>query len=180
MSDERPELAFVVQRYGAGITGGSESLARAVAERLAGEYRDHGVHDLRARLRDLAQRAARGARAAREEWSPPLPVGEERDLAAFNAFAEPLYGRRRTSDEDERAQWLRRQGPEVPRLVEALRAEKDRFAAVVFFTYLYYPTYWGLAAAPERSVLVPTTHDEPPLRFSIYREVFALPRAFGS
>jgi glycosyltransferase involved in cell wall biosynthesis len=32
---------------------------------------------------------------------------------------------------------------------------------------------------PERAALVPTTHDEPPLRFSIYREVFALPRAFG-
>jgi glycosyltransferase involved in cell wall biosynthesis len=28
-------------------------------------------------------------------------------------------------------------------------------------------------------VLVPTTHDEPPLRFDIYREVFALPRAFA-
>ena len=26
---------------------------------------------------------------------------------------------------------------------------------------------------------MPTTHDEPPLRFSIYREVFALPRAFA-
>ena len=60
-----------------------------------------------------------------------------------------------------------------------MRAERDRFAAFVFFTYLYYPTYWGLAAVPERAVLVPTTHDEPPLRFSIYREVFALPRAFG-
>jgi glycosyltransferase involved in cell wall biosynthesis len=48
----------------------------------------------------------------------------------------------------------------------------------VFFTYLYYPTYWGLAAVAERSALVPTTHDEPPLRFGIYREVFDLPRAF--
>ena len=67
----------------------------------------------------------------------------------------------------------------MPALVEALREEKDRFAAVVFFTYLYYPTYGGLQAAPERAVLVPTTHDEPPLRFSVYREVFSLPRAFG-
>jgi glycosyltransferase involved in cell wall biosynthesis len=69
----------------------------------------------------------------------------------------------------------------VPKLVEALRAGKDRFAAFVFFTYLYYPTYWGLAVpeVAERAVLVPTTHDEPPLRFSIYREVFVRPRAFG-
>ena len=67
----------------------------------------------------------------------------------------------------------------APALVEALADEADRFHAVVFFTYLYYPTYWGLAAAPAHSVLVPTTHDEPPLRFGIYDEVFARPRAFA-
>ena len=49
----------------------------------------------------------------------------------------------------------------------------------MFFTYLYYPTFRGLEAAPERSLLVPTTHDEPPLRFEIYREMFARPRAFA-
>ena len=128
----------------------------------------------------------------------------ERDLAAFNAYAEPLYARAPGAGEGvggaagatgsgatpgggwptlaEEQEFLRHQGPEVPRLVEALRAEQQRFAAFVFFTYLYYPTYWGLAAAPaiaERSALVPTTHDEPPLRFSVYREVFARPRAFG-
>jgi len=195
-----PEVAFVVQRYGEGITGGSESLARAVAERLASEYRI-----------TVFTSCARDYVTWRNEWPAGLeriggvdvrrfPAKRERDLDAFNAFAEPLYaregtddngqvsrqeigqelgagrGRRTRADEQE---FLRLQGPEVPGLVEALRAERDRFAAVVFFTYLYYPTYWGLAAVPERAALVPTTHDEPPLRFSIYREVFALPRAFG-
>ena len=38
--------------------GGSESLARAVAERLLDRLPGHRLHDLRRRLRDLAQRAA--------------------------------------------------------------------------------------------------------------------------
>jgi len=200
MSGPQPEVAFVVQRYGEGITGGSESLARAVAERLLPDYR---ITVFTSCARDYVT------------WRNELPAGlerlggvdvrrfpaeRERDLAAFNAFAEPLYalegeaegaaepvhgggqnvgaGRARRTRADE-LEFLRLQGPEVPKLVEALRAERDRFSAVVFFTYLYYPTFWGLSAVPERAALVPTTHDEPPLRFSIYREVFALPRAFG-
>jgi glycosyltransferase involved in cell wall biosynthesis len=173
----RTPIAFVVQRYGADVTGGSEALARAVAERLL-PFHDVTVYTTCARdyvtwRNELAagEREESGVRVLR------FPVGEERDLAAFNAFAEPLYARARTHEEE--IEFLRRQGPHAPSLVEALRAEKDRYAAVVFFTYLYYPTYWGLRAAPERSVLVPTTHDEPPLAFSIYREVFARARAFA-
>jgi len=173
----RPPLAIVVQRYGADIAGGSESLARSVAERLTA-FHDVTVYTTCARdyvtwRNELpaGEETLAGVRVRR------FPVEEERDLAAFNAFAEPLYGRE-TSDEEEQL-FLRRQGPYAPRLVEALAAEHARFAAVVFFTYLYYPTYAGLRAAPERSVLVPTTHDEPPLRFRIYAEVFARARAFG-
>jgi glycosyltransferase involved in cell wall biosynthesis len=178
VSNERPEVAFVVQRYGEGITGGSESLARAVAERLACDYR---ITVFTSCARDYVT------------WRNELPAGlerlggvdvrrfpseRERDLEAFNAFAEPRYGLEAATRAEE-LEFLRLQGPEVPGLVDALRAERERFSAFVFFTYLYYPTYWGLAAVPERAALVPTTHDEPPLRFSIYREVFAAPRAFG-
>jgi glycosyltransferase involved in cell wall biosynthesis len=173
----RVPVAFVVQRYGAEVTGGSEALARAVAERLL-PFHDVTVFTTCARdyvtwRNELpaGESEESGVRVRR------FPVEEERDLAAFNAFAEPLYARPRTAEEE--IEFLRRQGPFSPGLVEGLRAEKDRFAAVVFFTYLYYPTYWGLRAAPERSVLVPTTHDEPPLAFGIYREVFARPRAFA-
>ena len=173
----RPAVAFVIQRYGPEITGGSESLARAVAERLVDDYRltvftscavDYvtwrnalpaGTHDLN------------GVEVRR------FPSVAERDLDAFNAFSAPLYRGPRSPDDE--IEWLRRQGPETPALVHALAAEADRFHAVVFFTYLYYPTYWGLKAAPRRSVLVPTAHDEPPLRFSIYDEMFARPRAFA-
>jgi glycosyltransferase involved in cell wall biosynthesis len=174
----RPEIAFVVQRYGPEVTGGSESLARAVAERLAATYaitvyttcaRDYVTwrNELPAGDSEVA-----GVRVRR------FAVEEERDLDAFNRYSDELYGRARTHDEE--IQWLRRQGPYTPRLIEALEAEASAFRAVVFFTYLYYPTYWGLRGpAAARSVLVPTTHDEPPLRFGIYDEVFARGRAFA-
>jgi len=177
VTSARPEVAFVVQRYGPDVTGGSETLAREVATRLVPSHR---VSVFTTCARDYVT------------WRNELPEGEddesgvvvrrfrveeERDLAAFNAFSDTLYDRPHSlADEHE---WLRRQGPFAPALVEALAREAGRFAAVVFFTYLYYPTYWGLKAVPGRRVLVPTTHDEPPLRFDLYREVFGLPEAFA-
>jgi glycosyltransferase involved in cell wall biosynthesis len=174
---DRLAIAVVVQRYGPEIAGGSESLARAVAERLAA---DHAVTVFTTCARDyVTWRNELPAGAATEAGVEVrrFPVEEERDLASFNAFSDTLYDRPHT-EEDERT-WLRRQGPYLPRLVEALRAEKDRFAAVLFFTYLYYTTVAGLEAAPEHAVLVPTAHDEPPLRFRMYERVFALPKALG-
>lgn len=176
MSDVRPRVAFVVQRYGADVTGGSEALARAVAERLAHEL---SVTVFTTCARDYVT------------WRNELPEGttrlngvevvrfrcdEERDLAAFNAFSDSLYGRPHA--EDDELLWLRRQGPYVPRLVGQLEACRERFDAILFFTYLYFPTFWGLKAAPDRAILVPTAHDEPALGLGIYRSVFESPRAF--
>jgi glycosyltransferase involved in cell wall biosynthesis len=170
-------VAFVVQRYGADVAGGSESLARAVGERLAAEAR---VTVFTTCARDYVtwrNELPAGGERLNGVDVVRFPVEEERDLAAFNRLSEPLYARAH-SEADELV-WLRRQGPYAPRLVEAIQQRKDEFDAVVFFTYLYYPTYYGLQAASERSVLVPTAHDEPPLRFRIYDAMFALPRALA-
>jgi glycosyltransferase involved in cell wall biosynthesis len=173
----RPAVAFVVQRYGAEVTGGSESLARALAGRLSADY-DVTVFTTCARDY-VTWRNDLPAGESQEDGVTVrrFPVEQERDLAAFNRFAESIYDRPHT-DEDER-RFLREQGPYVPDLVQALARERERFQAVLFFTYLYYPTVEGLAVAAERSILVPTTHDEPPLRFDVYRDAFARARAFA-
>lgn len=169
-------LAVVVQRYGAGIAGGSESLARAVAERLVGEYQ---VTVLTTCARDYVTWRNEFAPGRTREAGVDVvrfAVPEERELESFNRLSDRLVGRA-VSDEEE-ALWLRRQGPYVPELVEYLRQEATRFDAVLFFTYLYYPTVAGLGSAPRRSILVPTAHDEPALAMRMYRQVFARPRGF--
>jgi glycosyltransferase involved in cell wall biosynthesis len=174
---ERPALAVVVQRYGPEVTGGSESLARAVAERLAAEYRVTVFTTCALDYVTWRNERPPGTEAVGGLEVRRFAVEEERDLADFNRFSDTLYARpHRREDELE---WLRRQGPYVPALVRALESARSRFHATMFFTYLYYPTFWGLAAVPEHAVLVPTAHDEPPLRFEIYREMFARPRAFA-
>ena len=171
-------VALVVQRYGPDVTGGSETLARALAERLGAEGVSTTVFTTCARdYVTWRNELPAGEESVNGVTVRRFPVEEERDLAAFNRLGESLYDRPHT-DDDERA-WLRRQGPYVPRLVDALHEERDRFRAVLFFTYLYYPTVEGLRAAPERSILVPTTHDEPPLRFRLYGPLFAQARAFA-
>jgi glycosyltransferase involved in cell wall biosynthesis len=177
VSERSAEVAFVIQRYGPEITGGSESLARAVAERLLPDY---GVTVFTSCARDYVtwrnelpagESSVEGVRVRR------FPVDEERDLDAFNRYSDDLYARPHTREEE--IEWLRRQGPVVPGLVDELQRAHDQFRAVLFFTYLYYPTWWGMEKAPARSLLVPTTHDEPPLRLAIYDELFARARGFA-
>jgi glycosyltransferase involved in cell wall biosynthesis len=175
----RRRLALVVQRYGSRVVGGSETLAREYARRLTATA---DVTVFTTTARDYVT------------WAPEEPEGSTvedgvavrrfsvespRDLAAFNAFAEPLYARA-TSPEEER-EFLRRQGPHAPQLAEALRAEHGTrpFDAIHCFTYLYSPTVECARIAPARTILTPTAHDEPPLRFGVFRELFESVRAYA-
>ena len=170
------KLAFIVQRYGREILGGSETLARQLAERLS---KKHDVTVLTTTAKDYitwknefepGEEKQRGVRIRR------FPVEGERDLESFNKFSEEVYGGKATREQE--LEWLDRQGPVTPELVKYLEKEHHRYDLLVFFTYLYYPTYHGLHVAPEKSLLVPTAHDEPPLRLGIFREMFQLPDAF--
>jgi len=98
-----------------------------------------------------------------------------RDIAAFNRYSEWIYSQPHTrSDEME---WLRQQGPWCPSLVDYLGRHQQEFDVLVFFTYLYAPTVLGLEVNPDKSVLIPTAHDEPAIRLSIFQEVFKRPAA---
>ena len=171
-------IAIVVQRYGTDLVGGSETLAREYAERLAGRGFEVTVYSSTARDY-VTWRSEYAAGASMERGVSVLRFvpDRERDLKAFNALAEPLY-MRATTAEDERA-FLEAQGPLVPGLVEALRADKARYEAVLFFTYLYYPSVEGIKVAGDRAVFIPTAHDEPPLRFAVFKAAFEGVRSYA-
>jgi glycosyltransferase involved in cell wall biosynthesis len=164
-------VAVVVQRYGADLVGGSETLAREYAERLVQRGFEVTVYTTTAR--DYVT------------WRSEYPSGEsieaqvrikrfaperERDIKAFNALAEPMYGCQTTADDEE--SFLVAQGPFVPELVRWLEAEASRYEAILVFTYLYYPSVEAIRAIGAKAVFIPTAHDEPPLRFARFKSVF--------
>jgi glycosyltransferase involved in cell wall biosynthesis len=166
-------IAFIVQRYGAEILGGSEYHCRLVAERLAAR---HEVDVLTTCARDYVtwkNEYPEGIDRIRGVSVHRFPTAEARDIAAFNRYSDWIFHYPHTREDE--LEWLRRQGPWSPALLEAIERRHRDYDVLIFFTYLYAPTVLGLRVAPRRSILVPTAHDEPAIHLGLYREVFALP-----
>jgi len=169
------KLAFVIQRYGADVLGGSEHLCRLVAERLAGT---HDVDVLTTCARDYvtwANEYPEGSDRVRGVTVRRFASAATRDLAAFNAYSDWIYNNPHTRADE--LEWLKQQGPWCPGLTEYLRRHQQQYDVLIFFTYLYAPTVLGLEVAPQRSILVSTAHDEPAIRLDIFKDVFRRPAA---
>lgn len=168
-------IAFVVQRYGAEILGGSEYHCRLVAERLAAR---HEVEVLTTCARDYItwkNEYPEGTDRVRGVTVRRFANAQTRDIDAFNEYSDWIFANSH-SREDE-MKWLEMQGPWCPALLEHLARHHRSYDALIFFTYLYAPTVLGVQIDPNRSILVPTAHDEPAIRLEIYKDMFRLPGA---
>jgi glycosyltransferase involved in cell wall biosynthesis len=170
------KLAIVVQRCHESIVGGSEALAWQYATLLRDAYE---VDVLTSCAVDYVT------------WANALPPGpESRDGITIHRFPvtltrspywHELHGRwlrhyPYAGSGDVRTaaarpspwtlgleeEFIRQQGPFCKPLLYFLQRHADEYQAVFFITYLYPTTYFGSAyVPPERSLLVPTLHNEP-------------------
>jgi glycosyltransferase involved in cell wall biosynthesis len=171
------KLAFVVQRYGTEILGGSEYHCRLIAERLA---QRHEVDVLTTCARDYVtwkNEYPEGADRVKGVTVRRFANAQTRDIQSFNRYSDWIFNSPHSHAEE--MDWLKQQGPWCPALLEYLNRNHASYDVLIFFTYLYAPTVLGLAVDPARSLLVPTAHDEPAIRLNIYREMFERPAAIA-
>lgn len=159
-------IRLVVPRYGAEVSGGSEQLARHLAQALAARRWDVQVWT-----------TAAGDEAT---WTPAFPSGDDID-GRVRVRRFPVLGRRRPTAFHQLSRavfrlppalrpetvWVVAQGPFSPRLVRALAEAPD--LPTLFIPYLYHPTLWGLPAAPHPRLLIPAAHAEPAIRLRAVR-----------
>jgi glycosyltransferase involved in cell wall biosynthesis len=171
------KLAFVVQRYGKEVMGGSELHCRQIAEKMTEAGHDCTVYTT----------AAKDYITWKNEYSPGESIlngvrikrflaDRERDIKSFNEYSDWIFFNDHTQQDE--CEWMERQGPSCQALLDALEEQEKDHDLFIFFTYLYYNTYWGLKKIRGKKVLVPTAHDEPALHLGIMKEVFSAPDTF--
>ncbi len=171
------KIAFIIQRYGTDILGGSEYHCRLVAERMAQRHQVDVLTTCAREYTTWANEYAEGADRIRGVNVRRFPTARTRDLPAFNKLSDWIFNYEHTREDEFR--WLEEQGPWSPALLEYLQKHHQQYDVLIFFTYLYAPTVLGMQIAPKKSILVPTAHDEPAIHLGIYRDLFASAEAIA-
>ena len=170
------KLACVVHRFGADIAGGSEGHCRLIAEHLAAR---HDVTIVTTCAKDhITWRNHYPAGESRAGALRVLrfPVARERDMRLFLDLNDLIAADRATAEQQE--QWFRENGPDAPELLAHLRHHGSSYDRVVFWSYRYADTYFGVPLVPDRAVLVPTAEEDPLIQVDALEAFFALPKGF--
>jgi len=171
------KIAFVVQRYGKEVMGGSELHCRMIAEKLVSSGFECTVFTTTAKdYITWKNEYFPGKTLLNQVVIKRFLVKKERNIQSFNKYSDWIFSNEHNHDDE--IEWMEKQGPYCPALIEALKRESKDYDVFIFFTYLYYNTYWGLKKNNSKKVLVPTAHDEPALHLDIMKEVFSSPDAF--
>lgn len=190
------KIAFIVQRYGTEVNGGAEYLCRLFAERLTAQYTVDVLTSCALEYVEWANHYPAGTTELNGVTVLRFPTGHTRQHEELDVMTQKLFrrakqqpspwvapfetvGRLLTGRTNHRfgQLWARYQGPYVPGLIQYLTENHGQYDALIFVTYLYYPTIAGLAIAPHKSIFIPTAHDELPIYVPLFRRLFRLPKA---
>lgn len=168
-------IAFVNQRYGKEVNGGSEYYTMLMAGKLK-EYYNVEVLTSKALTYD--------------KWEDYYTE----DVETIDGISVRRFGVRKkrsrilqrilkilitslgANTQKVTGLWNKILGPYVPDLVEYIRNHKHEYDAFIFVTYMYYPTVFGMKDVADKAIFVPTAHDEYNIYFKIYESIFRMPK----
>ena len=168
---KKKKIAIVNQRYGVEVNGGSEQYTRMIAERLQKYYDVEVLTTCALNYDTWEDYYTEGTEKINGVSVRRFRVKRPRNLKRFH-FANLLAYRVPFARKLIENRWVKEQGPYAPQLLDYIEENIEQYDVVIFVTYLYYLTAKGLPRVAEKSILIPTAHDEPYIRYGIYREVF--------
>lgn len=154
-------IAFVCPWYGDNIPGGAEAALRGITSHL---------HDAGLPVEILTTTVEQFTADWNKDFYPEGVTKNafgvdvrrfkirKRDVKAFDSVNYKLMNGIRLTDKDEEV--FNREMINSPAMYDYIRDNKDNYQCFVYIPYLFGTTYNGVAACPEKSVLIPCFHDE--------------------
>lgn len=170
------KIAFVVQRYGNEVVGGSEFLCKQIAEHLSQNYQIEVLTTCALDYITWRNEYPEGNQIEQNVLIRRFKTEKERELKPFQNLTLQIFNNPHT-ELDERY-WFEEQGPYTPTLLNFIEMHKKYYDLFIFFTYRYYPSIFGLPLVHDKSILVPTAEDEDTMKLEIIKPFFKLPEAF--
>ncbi|MGL4994156.1 MAG: glycosyltransferase family 4 protein [Bacteroidales bacterium] len=199
MSDNklREKIAFVVIRYGKEVNGGAEVHCRLLAERLTPYY---DVEVLTTNMRDLYN--------IEDSFEPGVEILENVMVRRFKVDPiqdsdSKLWRRIKRGTKLRRffhrigilryfatCKWLTNWGNNYEHvflksnnsysseLLTFIDENREDYKAFVFLTYLYPLAKYGIKLVPEKSIFIPTAHDESALFMATNYDIFCSPTQY--
>lgn len=169
------KIAFVIQRYGKEIVGGSEYHCRQLAEKLS---HSHEVEILTTCADDyITWRSGypKGVETVNGIIVRRFAICRKRNLRRFKEISNLCFDLPHTRNDE--LEWVRHNGPESPELVRFIKEHKSDYEAFIFYSFRYYHSYFAMPEVAEKSILVPTAEDDDAIYLSIFKEFFLVPKA---
>ncbi|AOP32585.1 glycosyl transferase [Leptospira tipperaryensis] len=98
-------------------------------------------------------------------------VEKNRNIDKFNRLSKKILEEPSLQNRENVNHWIEEQGPYVPEMIQFIESRKSEFEVFFFVSYLYYPLVFGSPLVAEKSIIIPTFHDEAPAYLPIYKEV---------
>lgn len=168
----KEKIVFVVQRYGLEVNGGAELYCRQVAEKLSQYYDVDVLTTCALDYMTWKNYYKEGTETINGVNVIRFKVDKQRNVDKFNKLSQHILNNPSKNSYDENIQWMNEQGPICNELLEYLERNKSKYKSILFMTYLYWTTFFGMKVCPEKSILIPTAHDEPPIYLDIFKENF--------
>ncbi|MCD1296112.1 glycosyl transferase family 1 [Methanocella sp. CWC-04] len=165
----RKRIAIVVQRYGKEVLGGSESLARDIAMCLSDDFDVEVLTTCALEYSTWANHFPEG-----ESVEDGINIRRFKNDRQRSIFFKPWNVLLRNVPHTLGMEklWMSMMGPYSSRLIKHVADNRDVYDLFIFVTYMYATTYYCLPLVKDKSILVPTAHDEPYIRYSVYRDIF--------
>jgi glycosyltransferase involved in cell wall biosynthesis len=194
--NSKKNIAIVVQRYGKEIHGGAETHCRVLAQQLnkqhtvtilttvAKEYSNWEPYytegasiedEINIRRFTNKPKGTRSSlRYSRHKITNRLWYHYVAKAIGLNSWLRKTTAWYNPSAKDH-INWLEAQGPASPDLLKYIEANKNSYDVFIFFSHLYYPTALGVQLVKDKSILIPTVHDEKASYYPIYKTVMQSP-----